>query len=159
MNKLQLATLVLASFAIACGGAFAYLLLNKPAGTQIQALAKGDYLGKRKARHCELSDSENLEILLRRSPHAVVLRYDGSEAKQYVNYLRDGWIRDDTRTRVYGFDKTMFPIADRVYIVERPGHSMVFPFFIVSGCVAQVSVQIPKAFHMAILKQLRGTDA
>lgn len=158
MDTIRAALAIMFAGLIAIAGVLFYGAMNVPPETQIKALAKGDYLGKGRDRICKLGERENMEMLFARSPNVEVLRYDGEQAKQYIYYLRDGWTNKN-RLRVLGFTETKFPAADRLYIVDRPGHSVVYPFFIVEGCVAEISVQIPRLYHMAILEQLRGAGA
>jgi len=154
MNKFQWITAVLAAVSITIGGGMAFAVLNKPPQTQFMALAKGEYLGKKRDRICELSDAENMQIMARYSSGAHILRFDGADAKVYTDLLQNGW-----EQTVTGFRDKWLPIPDRVYIVVRVGRSVVFPFFIVDGCVTQILVEIPMEIHQGIMKQMRGADA
>ena len=154
MNKFQIITACIAAVSISIGGGLAYAVLSKPPETQILALAKGEYLGKRRDRICELSDADNVKIMMKYTDGAHVIRFDGTDARVYTDLLQNGF-----GTTTTGFRDIRLPVPDRIYIVVRFGRSSVFPFFVVDGCVTQILVEIPTDIHRGILKQMRGADA
>jgi hypothetical protein len=154
MNKFQFITACIAAMSISIGGGVAFAILNKPPETQIMALAKGEYLGKKRDRICELSDADNVKIMMKYSAGAHIIRFDGNDARVYTDLLQNGF--GNTLT---GFRDIRLPVPDRVYIVVRFGRSSVFPFFVVDGCVTQILVEIPTDIHAGIMKQMRGADA
>ena len=154
MNKFQLITAGLAAGSIAIGGGMAFAILNKPPETQIMALAKGEYLGKKRDRICELSDADNVKIMMKYSAGAYIIRFDDNNARVYTDMLQNGF-----GNTITGFRDKQLPIPDRLYLVNRFGHSSIYPFFIVDGCVTKILVEIPREIHDAIMKQMRGADA
>ena len=154
MNRFQWITAALAAVSISIGGGMAFAVLNRPPETQFLALAKGEYLGKRRDRICELSEADNAKILLKYQQGAIILRLDNNNARKYASLLQNGW--DQVMT---GFERASLPVPDRLYVVDRPGRSVVYPFFIVDGCVTRVLVEIPRPVHNAIMARMRGVDA
>lgn len=129
------------------------------AGT-VNHAAKQDYQhGKSHHRLCELTEADNIEIINRRLPKAEIIRFDDNQAKLYTFFLQHGYRIDGQGRRLSGGYSVRFPNPDRLYIVDRIGHSSVYPFFIVDGCVAQQLFQIPRLLHRIIIKHMKAHPA
>ena len=122
--------------------------------------AKQDYQhGKSHHRICELSEADNIEIINRRLPRADIIRFDDRQAKLYTFFLQHGYRIDGQGRRLSGGYGVRLPDPDRLYIVDRTGHSSVYPFFIVDGCVAQRLFHIPRLLHRMIIKHMKAHPA
>lgn len=132
-----------------------------PAGAQsVNHAAKQDYQhGKSHHRICELTEADNIEIINRRLPGAEIIRFDDRQAKLYMFFLQHGYRIDGQGRRLSGGYGFRFPDPDRLYIIDRTGHSSVYPFFIVDGCVARLLFQIPRRLHRVIIKHMKAHPA
>lgn len=115
--------------------------------------------GKSYHRICELTEADNIEIINRRLPGANIIRFDGGQAKLYTFFLQNGYRIDGQGRRLSGGYGVRFPNPDRLYIVDRIGHSSVYPFFVVDGCVARQLFQIPRLLHRIIIKHMKAHPA
>ena len=79
--------------------------------------------GKSHHRICELTEADNIEIINRRLPRAEITRYDGEQAKLYTFFLQHGYRIDGRGSRLSGGYGVRLPDPDRLYIVDRTGHS------------------------------------
>jgi hypothetical protein len=159
MNKHQITTLVVAAILIATIGTVVFAMLNRPAGAQFSAMAKGDYLGVRQERVCQLAEREAVSAIFHHNDNANVSYYDAHQARQYSHFLQNGWKSVQIRNYIYGIEGEQLPIADRLYIVEYPSQPYVWHIFVVDGCAVKTLTQTSKMFHTAILNQMRGVDA
>lgn len=122
--------------------------------------AKQDYQhGKSHHRICELTEADNIEIINRRLPTAEIIRLDEEQAKLYTFFLQHGYRIDGQGRRLSGGYSVRFPDPDRLYIVDRIGHSSVYPFFIVDGCVTRQLFQVPRQLHRIIIKHMKAHPA
>lgn len=125
----------------------------------VNRAAKQDIGGKGYSRVCALTEADNIEIVNRLSPSARISRFSDEQATTYIFLLRTGQTVEGGSRKIHGGYDVRFPVADRIYIISRPGETSVFPFFVVNGCVSRMAFQIPKALHFAILKQMKAGEA